>query len=80
VIGWLAAICFSLCAVPLAWDGLRGQSKPMNAVFVGLWFFGEVCGILYTLERTDWPLFTQYVINLICLVLYLGGLPNEQRD
>jgi hypothetical protein len=77
MVGWLAALCFSLCAVPLAWDGIRGRSQPMNSFFLGLWTLGEICGTMYTFERADWPLFTNYVINLACLLLYYRGLPNE---
>jgi hypothetical protein len=77
MIGWLAALCFALCAVPLAWDGIRGRSERMNPFFLTLWTAGEVFGCIYTFDRADWPLFTNYTVNLGCLLLYYRGLPQE---
>lgn len=74
MLGWISTLCFTLCVLPLAYDGLRGRSQPMNKWFVGAWLGGEVFGLWYTWERRDWPLVVNYIANLTGLALWWRGL------
>ena len=72
-VGWIAAICLGGCTLPFALDGILKKSKPMNLFFLTSWFVGEIFGLIYTFSRSDWPLFTNYLVNVICILLWFSG-------
>lgn len=70
VIGWIGSICFSICAVPQAYQSYKDKhSNGISWAFLYLWFIGEVGTIAYVLPTFNWPLLTNYACNLACLLV-----------
>lgn len=71
-IGWLGALCFSLCALPQAIQSYRqGHSKGLAWSFLLLWLAGEVLTMIYIWPKMLWPLMVNYIFNLICLLVII---------
>ena len=84
IFGWIAAVCFSLCALPQAVKCF--QEKHAHGVSWGLlilWAVGEIFALLYVLPKKDTPLILNYVNNLIFLavILYykIKGVRHERN-
>lgn len=72
VIGWIGSICFSMCAMPQAWQSWKQKhSDGVNFWFLCLWTVGEVCMIIYTLPMKSLPLTVNYLFNLLCLLVII---------
>ena len=72
VVGWVGAICFSICALPQAYKTWKiKHADDLSALFLWLWTIGEVCMLVYVWPRQDWPLIVNYVFNLVCLIVIL---------
>lgn len=72
IIGWVGSIMFAICAVPqafLSWK--QGHSNGLNWLFLGLWLGGELLTTYYVWPKQDWPLLTNYFINMTCLAVIL---------
>jgi len=79
LIGWIGSICFSICALPQAYQSWSHKhSKGLSYATLLLWFIGEVCTLVYVASTAfNWPLVTNYIFNLACLcvIIYYKGLP-----
>lgn len=73
ILGWVGAVCFSLCAVPQAVKCIKqGHAHGLDHVFLLLWFIGEISMLVYSMtEVFSLPLIANYTFNLICLVVIL---------
>jgi hypothetical protein len=65
-VGWMGAICLSLCGVPLAVQAIR---EPVNISkgFLWLWGVGEILSLVYGLYLGVTPIIFNYAINLLCI-------------
>ena len=71
-IGYIGAACFALSAVPQAYKSFKeGHSKGVSWGLLILWSLGEICLLIYTLPKQDYPLIVNYVSNLILLIVIL---------
>jgi uncharacterized protein with PQ loop repeat len=71
-IGWIGSLMFAVCAVPQAITSHKqGHSSGLNWLFLGLWLGGEILTTIYIWPKQDWPLLTNYFINLACLAVIL---------
>lgn len=68
VFGWLATICFTICAVPEAISAVTVGSSGVPWSMLLLWGLGEIFAIVYITPKKDWPLLVNYVFNLICIL------------
>lgn len=70
VIGWVGAICFSICAIPQAIKSWQTKSaKDLSSAFLILWVLGEILTLIYVLPKGHLPLIFNYVFNLLALVV-----------
>jgi uncharacterized protein with PQ loop repeat len=70
--GWLGAFCFAICAAPQAWHSIQQKhSDGVSWVFLILWLIGELSMIVYATALVNWILLTNYVFNLIMLVVII---------
>lgn len=79
-IGIIGAICFALCAFPQTLHSFKaGHSRGLSALFLWLWFTGEVLTIIYVLPSWDYILLSNYLFNLLCLfvILYYKYFPRK---
>lgn len=68
LIGWVGSLLFSLCAVPQARQCYQQKhSDGINWSFLLMWLFGEILTLIYVLPTRQWPLITNYCLNLACL-------------
>ena len=68
ITAWAGSISLAVCGVPIAWDSYRdGHSKGINNIFLGLWFFGEICFMIHTISLDDWPLMVNYGVNILLI-------------
>jgi uncharacterized protein with PQ loop repeat len=81
-IGWIGAICFSICALPQAIKSYRDKtSEGISHAFLLLWLIGEILTLAYVVLTTvQMPLIVNYVFNLICLfvILYYYYMPTKK--
>jgi hypothetical protein len=58
----------ALCAAPQAFTSVQqGHSEGLSGAFLTMWGLGEVLCLIYvvgTRDRPDWPLITNYILNL----------------
>jgi uncharacterized protein with PQ loop repeat len=72
LIGWLGAICFSFCGLPQAYKSYKdGHSDGISILFLFLWFLGEFFSIIYTFNKHVLPLFCNYILNIIFLLIII---------
>lgn len=72
-LGIIGAVCFSLCAVPQAWQCYRqGHARGLSWAFLGLWTVGEVATMVYVfVEHADAILLANYAANLAALLVII---------
>lgn len=71
MIGWIAGISFSICAIPLVYDSIKAGHNEQNLLFLGLWLVGEVGMIIDTWKFNHWPSRLNYLFNLACILIVL---------
>ena len=69
MIGWIAGVCFSLCAVPLVYDAIKAGHTDLNIVTLLLWTVGELGMLIDTWKFRHWPSRFNYIFNLVCLII-----------
>ena len=78
VIGWMSFVCLALCAVPQTVKTVRTRSAmDLSWLFLGLWFAGELLGIMYMWGDTErLPVLVNYIANvaLISPMLVVKGM------
>lgn len=82
IIGWIGAICFSVCAAPQAYKSYKEKSSEgISILFLGLWYVGELFTLMYvSLTTAQLPLIVNYVFNIICiLIIIYYWRPNAKR-
>jgi len=66
LVGWIMALCFATCGIPLAWNAFRkGNAIGVSRAFLWLWVCGLISGVFYAISLQSWPLFGNYAANLI---------------
>jgi len=80
-IGWIGSICFSICAVPQAYQSYKqGNSNGLSHYTLILWMVGEICTLMYVSSTLfSWSLVINYMFNLLCLsvIIYYKYLPRR---
>jgi len=74
IIGWVSAFLFAGCGVPQAVQSYKnGNSIGISALFLWMWFFGEILAIVYVLGKhgVDGPLLFNYVLNIFFISIIL---------
>ena len=73
LIGWTGALLLAFCGLPQALQSIeQGHSEGVSEFFVLMWGIGEICCMVYvykTRERMDWPLMTNYILNLTFITI-----------
>jgi uncharacterized protein with PQ loop repeat len=72
VVGWTAAVLFSICGIPQAWKCIKeGRADGISHLFVWAWFLGEILMIVYVLLKHgfDGPLLTNYIFNILSILV-----------
>ena len=76
-LGWLGALLFSISAIPQVIKTIKTkEADDLSLCFLLLWFFGEVCTLIYILiddsilNITHYPLYINYVANIV-MITYL---------
>lgn len=62
-IGYISTICLVLCGLPELYDGIKTGQVGASWGLLGLWFAGEVFGLLYTIPLKKIPLILNYALN-----------------
>lgn len=73
-LGWIGALCFSLCGLPqLVLTVKNGNANGVSTGFLGLWITGEVCmGTFMLLTGAMKPqLAINYIVNIVGIMLIL---------
>jgi uncharacterized protein with PQ loop repeat len=72
LIGWIGAIAFALCGLPQAILSYKqGHAMGISWGFLGLWYVGEICTLIYIMPTQQWPLIFNYVMNLLFVTVVL---------
>ena len=72
IIGWIGSISFAVCGIPQAWKSYKqGHSRGMDSSFLLLWFLGEACMIVYTVQFNSVQLLFNYILNFTCLLFII---------
>ena len=76
-LGWVGALLFSISAIPQVIKTIKTkEADDLSVCFLFLWFFGEVCTLIYLLiddsllSITHYPLYINYIANII-MISYL---------
>ena len=68
LVGWMGSLLLAFCALPQAMESVeRGYSLGVSPAFILMWGIGEILSAVYvykTRDRVDWPLITNYTLNL----------------
>ena len=70
VIGWIGTQLLAWCALPQVISTVKaGTAGDINPMFLAMWGIGEILTLIYVYRTvgTDWPLLTNYSINLTCI-------------
>lgn len=57
IIGYISALCFIICALPLAIESYQRGRTDVNLAFLSLWYTGEVAGVIYSVLISNGPMF-----------------------
>jgi len=74
ILGWAGSIGFATCCFPQVIQCVKqGHAHGISLSFLLLWLMGEVCCIPASIMEAGpiWWLLTNYVINLLCLLVIL---------
>jgi len=83
LIGWIGSILFAVAAIPQAWMSYKeGNSDGLSALFLWLWFWGEIFVLIYTIPKELWPLLFNYTFNILLLfvILRYKYFPRKSTD
>ena len=70
LIGWIGSILFAICGLPQAISCYKsGNANGIDWLFLMAWLGGEILTLIYVWPRSDWPLITNYTINLIFVLI-----------
>lgn len=72
-IGWIGSILLATCGLPQVIQTIRTKSvKGVNALFLLMWFLGEVGTLIFIFPKTDLiPLLFNYCLNTIFVFILL---------
>lgn len=70
-VGYLSSICLGLCAVPAAIVAIKNKKCSYPWGFLGLWWAGEILGLIYVSFLLDKPLIMNYTVNVIATSLLI---------
>jgi uncharacterized protein with PQ loop repeat len=80
-LGWFGSILFAICGLPQAIQCAKdGHSRGLNWFFLLCWFGGEVLTTVYVWPKADWPLLSNYLVNMIFLLIMLRYKIWERDD
>ena len=72
IVGWIGSFLFSICGIPQAIQSYRdGHTRGLTWGFLAAWLGGEILTLAYVLPKADWPLITNYAVNLFFLGVLL---------
>ena len=72
VLGWIGTFFFATCAIPEAYASFRRKWTAITWGMLLMWLTGEVCTMIYVFLTTKDPiLLTNYVFNLLCLLIII---------
>ena len=72
VIGWIGGAAFALCGAPQAWHCWKNKTAAgVSWGFLGLWFLGEICSLIYVYPTGKLPLIVNYMLNIVFTGLIL---------
>jgi len=85
IIGWLASICFAMCAAPQAILSYRqGHSKGISKTFLFLWLMGELLMMIYVPLSLGWdgPIMVNLIVNtaFILVILKYMYFPRRKNE
>lgn len=78
-LGCVSAAFLAVCALPQTVRSVRtGRADDLSALFLLLWFAGELTGLAYVASLGDLPLIANYGANLVLVgvilaIKFLGG-------
>jgi uncharacterized protein with PQ loop repeat len=82
IIGWVGSICFSICAIPQAYQSIKKKhSRGINYSTLWLWAIGEVCMIIYEFnDIPSLPRLSNYLFNIgsLAVILYYKHFPKDE--
>lgn len=65
-VGYISTLCLGLCSFPLFWKTIRQRHcKNYPALFIVLWFVGDLTGLYYIYPLGEVPLYLNYGVNTI---------------
>lgn len=71
-VGYTSTILLALCSLPLFIKTIRdGHCRGISALFLWMWFLGEVFGIIYVLPLGKMPLILNYAVNTVLTLVIL---------
>jgi uncharacterized protein with PQ loop repeat len=81
IFGWLGALLLGGSALPQTWQSIKdGHTRGLNWYFLGMWFFGEVCMIVYIIPKMDIALLANYLFNFVLLLIMIRYKIWERDD
>jgi len=85
-IGWIGAFMFAICTLPQAIKTYKTkQTDDLSALFLWLWFLGEIFTIIYIVaddyntNTRHYPLYINYVFNLFIAIYMLYAKHTYSR-
>lgn len=82
IIGWGGSILFGACGLPQAYKSyVEGHARGLSHSFIWMWTGGEILTLIYVLSlpTLSWPLITNYLINLVSVIIILRYKYFERR-
>jgi uncharacterized protein with PQ loop repeat len=83
IIGWIGASLLAFCGLPQAWKSYKdGHSDGISWLFVLMWLFGEVFGLIYILSVGAAPIIFNYSLNLILVsvIVWFKMYPRKNSN
>lgn len=83
IIGWVGSILLAVSSVPQMFKTVRdGHADGLSSSFIASWFIGEVLSLIYVVPIGQWPLITNYGLNLAILSVigYYKIWPRSSRS
>ena len=71
VFGYIGSFLCAACGIPEAFRSIRLKSCSVGWGFLLTWLVGELCLLSYNFELLSVPLFFNYVINIICILIMI---------
>lgn len=80
ILGWIGSIAFALSAIPQMFKSYKDKNSDGLAWgLLILWIVGELFSLLYVLPLNQYPMITNYIVNLIFLFVILYYKINPTR-